>query len=149
VRSAVEIFRRCSKIDEDGRVESVCALHQFSIAFSTGEISPLRQLIDTSLTTNTHLARNSPSVVVVRNIFFRLRQQLFLFGRSLISRRHSRLTLQPGSGGRTRRRGYFAQFVKLRANKLFVLSSRAHSQLAESVSALSAKCAAQQFKTWS
>jgi hypothetical protein len=51
-------------------VESVCALHQFSIAFSTGEISPLRQLIDTSLTTNTHLARNSPSVVVVRNIFF-------------------------------------------------------------------------------
>jgi hypothetical protein len=117
-------------------------LHQFSIAFSTGENSPLRQLIDTSLTTNTHLARNSPSVVlaaVVRNIFFALAAAIIFIWSvvnfSLALETHLAAGVAPAG-------------VVILRNLSSCVRKNFLSSLAERALTLT-KCAAQQFKTWS
>lgn len=102
-----------------------------------GEILPLWLLIDTSLN---RCRENSPSAIARWEIFFAPAAAIIFiwpvvnFTPALECARDS-----PCSRGRTRRRGYFAQFVRLRAKNFFVLSST----LARSV-----KCGAQQFKTW-
>jgi hypothetical protein len=138
VRSATEIFSQRSKIDEDSRVESVCAcaLHQFSIALadeSTGEILPLTLLIDTSLTTSpSALPREIFSISRRRGgkYFFPLAPAIIFIWPvvNFTPALETHLAAEVGWVGgrllaRTRRRGYFAQFVRLRAKKFFVLSS--------------------------